>query len=78
MANYEELKSRHREERHTYSENLSVRIHRALSWLNRANKCRGDADGQVIVLWIAFNAAYANNINDQHRLTSQRMFNDFI
>ena len=33
MANYETLKARQRLERDRYPENLSIRVHRALSWL---------------------------------------------
>ena len=57
--NYEELKERHRAEREGYPPNLSLRVHRALSWLDRAEQLAEDADGQFILLWIAFNAAYA-------------------
>jgi hypothetical protein len=77
-ACYDKLKTRQREERHTYGEYLTVRVHRALSWLNKANECEDDSDSQVIFLWIAFNAAYANEISDQHRPASQKMFNDFL
>ena len=38
---------------------LSLRLHRALSWLNRAEQLADDPDSQFIFLWIAFNAAYA-------------------
>ena len=78
MAEYAELKARQREERHSYGENLTVRIHRALSWLNKAIDCENDTDSQVIFLWIAFNAAYANEISDQHRPSNQKMFNEFL
>ena len=37
-----------------------VRLHRALSWLARAEKDEEDADARFIFLWIAFNAAYAD------------------
>ena len=56
---YQELKDRQRQERETHGEFLGIRIHRALSWLNRAEQCADDSDSHVIFLWIAFNAAYA-------------------
>ncbi len=67
MKSYKELKNRQRQERESHDEFLGTRIHRALSWLNRAEQCSDDADGQVIFLWIAFNAAYANYIDPRYR-----------
>jgi hypothetical protein len=44
-------------------------VHRALSWLDRAEQCQDDDnDAKVIFLWIAFNAAYANEINPEYRM----------
>ena len=58
---FERLKERQRAERHDWPENLGLRVHRALSWLHRAEQLArsGDLDGELIFLWIAFNAAYA-------------------
>lgn len=75
--NYERLKQRHRAERHDHHENLTLRIHRALSWLNRAEQAE-DLDGQFIFLWIAFNAAYATEIDEQLRLSQQETFKAFL
>jgi hypothetical protein len=36
---YSELKTRQRAERANYPERLSLRVHRALSWLNLAEQC---------------------------------------
>lgn len=46
---YERLKQRQRAERHTHNENLALRTHRSLSWLNRAEQAE-DLDGQFIFL----------------------------
>lgn len=75
---YKELKARQREERENYSINLSLRVHRALSWLDRAEQAEGDQDAQFIFLWIAFNAAYANELDENHRFTEQETFKNFI
>jgi hypothetical protein len=75
---YKELKSRQREERDTYQINLGLRVHRALSWLNRAEQCDGDLDAEFIFLWIAYNAAYANEIDDHRRFTEQVTFQNFL
>ncbi|MBK7211107.1 MAG: hypothetical protein IPH99_12290 [Xanthomonadales bacterium] len=40
-------------------EPMRVRIHRAISWLARAQQEEGDPDARFVFLWIAFNAAYA-------------------
>lgn len=53
---YADLKARHRQVRDDHHPNLSLRVHRALSWLNRAEQSE-DADGRFIFLWIAFNTA---------------------
>ncbi len=74
---YAELKQRHREERDGWSTNLSLRVHRALSWLDRAEQCE-DNDGRFIFLWIAFNAAYANEVGDRERDREQKVFSRFL
>ena len=75
---YKALKARHRLERAGYPTNLSLRVHRALSWLNRAEQMKRDQDGRFIFLWIAFNAAYANEIVSYERYSEQRIFGQFF
>ena len=72
------LKRRQREEREGYPTNLGLRIHRALSWLDRAEQCESDDDARFIFLWIAFNAAYANEIGDRDRDPEQKVFGRFL
>jgi len=59
VMDYASLKARHRAEREGWHANLSLRVHRALSWLERAEElaAQEDPDGEFIFLWIAFNAA---------------------
>ena len=78
MTTHETLKSRQRKERHQYGEYLSVRVHRALSWLDRAEQCQDDNDAKVIFLWIAFNAAYANDIFSEQRPRECELFYLFL
>ena len=80
MMDYARLKDRHRAERGAWHPNLSLRVHRALSWLDRAEQLgeQGDADGQFILLWIAFNAAYATEIDERYRLSEQETFRKFL
>lgn len=74
---YQTLKDRHRAERNEQHPNLSLRVHRALSWLHRAEQVEDD-DGRFIFLWIAFNAAYATEIDENRRLSEQRTFKAFL
>jgi hypothetical protein len=71
-----ELKARQRAERDGWPDFVSTRIHRALSWLRRAEDC-GDDDGRFVFLWIAFNAAYANELGE-HRMPENRRFGEFL
>ena len=74
---YETLKTRQRQERDDYPEDLILRVHRALSWLDRAEQ-ESDPDSRFIFLWIAFNAAYASEIDDRQGLSEQATFNAFL
>jgi hypothetical protein len=44
-----------------------VRLHRALSWLGRADAEMDDPDARFLFLWIALNAAYAREIGQAER-----------
>ncbi|EBC1276300.1 hypothetical protein F8606_07935 [Salmonella enterica] len=74
---FEKLKIQHRTMREHFSPNLSLRVHRSLSWLQRAEMAEDD-DGRFIFLWIAFNAAYATEIDDNYRLSEQVSFRNFL
>ena len=76
--NYRTLKARHRKERATYHTNLSLRVHRALSWLDRAERSSDDQDAEYIFLWVAFNAAYANEFDVDIQLAEQKVFSGFL
>jgi hypothetical protein len=74
---HQALKTRHRLERESHHPNLTLRVHRPLSWLNRAEQA-DDIDGRFIFLWIAFNSAYATDIDEQYRLSEQSTFKAFL
>ncbi|MDH0097764.1 HEPN domain-containing protein [Pseudomonas sp. GD04158] len=74
---FQSLKQRHRQERDAQHPNLRLRVHRALSWLDRAEQA-DDLDGRFIFLWIAFNAAYATEIDERQRLSEQETFKAFL
>lgn len=66
----------YKEHREEYSENFRLRIHRTLSWLIQAEQTQ-ELDFKFISLWIAFNAAYAREIEDM-QLGDKATFNEFI
>ncbi|MFZ5493030.1 MAG: hypothetical protein ACOY6E_11125 [Pseudomonadota bacterium] len=71
------LKQRHRQVRDAHPIGLTLRIHRALSWLHRAEQAT-DVDGRFIFLWIAFNAAYAQELDDGDRASDKATFTVFL
>lgn len=75
---YKTLKTRHRAERESWPQVLDLRVHRALSWLDRAEQEIEDDDARFVFLWIAFNAAYANEIQDRYKYTEQKLFQKFL
>jgi hypothetical protein len=77
---HQKLKERQRAERDRWPESLGLRVHRALSWLHGAEQLAAaqDLDGQFIYLWIAFNAAYATEIDERYRDSEQQTFRAFL
>lgn len=71
------LKQQHRSVRNGHSEPLTLRIHRALSWLHRAEMAE-DIDGRFIFLWIAFNSAYAQEIHPSEKSSEKATFLAFL
>ena len=60
------------------SDRLGLRVHRALSWLKRAEMCEDDEDARFIFLWIALNAAYAAEIQRDADETEQAALQQFL
>lgn len=59
-----EIKARHRALRADLPTAIDLKVHRALSWLDRAEQETADEDTRFILLWIGFNAAYARRIDE--------------
>lgn len=76
--NYQTLKTKQRCIRDGFSDALALRVHRALSWLNKAEQSQDDSDSQLIFLWIAFNAAYAQDLDDALRCSETSSFSKFV
>ncbi|MBN8648831.1 MAG: hypothetical protein J0L55_12825 [Caulobacterales bacterium] len=78
MSNFKKLKQRHRELRDNFSQSLTLRVHRSLSWLGRAESEDEGSDDDVtfVLLWIAFNSAYAEEID--YNSTERECFKKFF
>lgn len=72
------MKTRHRVERDGQPKDLALRIHRALSWLDRADRSGEDNDARFIFLWIAFNAAYAREVGYESSQSERERFHAFL
>ncbi len=66
-----------RNNRHEFSEDFRLRIHRALSWLSRADSS-DDLDFRFISLWIAFNAIYAKEFKLRTNTSERSDFSLFL
>jgi hypothetical protein len=73
------LKEKLHQRGETHDSPSYIRLHRALSWLARAEREAGDPDSQFIFLWIAFNAAYAQEFEaDEETRKQLRGFFDLL
>lgn len=72
----QDLRSTFNKHKPSYPEKLRLRLHRTLSWLDKAKQCNDDKDIQFISLWIAFNAIYAKELSVQS--ADRANFVDFI
>ena len=70
------LKRRLKAEEAQHGEPSRIRIHRAISWLKRSESEHDDPDARCIFLWIAFNAAYAQEFGFEQ--TERETFNRFL
>ncbi len=75
--NHDILKTRQRAERDSFTPNLSIRVHRALSWLKKSEQCEDD-DSRFTFLWIAFNAAYAQEWSQCSAIPEKDRYQTFI
>ncbi len=69
---FADLKEKQRTIRDRFPETMGLRVHRAISWIGRAEASEGDDDARFIFLWIAFNAAYADAQEFQTASQSER------
>ena len=64
----------------SYPQNLRLRVHRAISWIQRAEMAAvdGDPDVAFTCYWIAFNAAYAEDTAYAAEITARDLFRNYI
>ena len=62
---FESLKAKQRLIRDAFPAHLGLRVHRAISWLGRAEAEADDADVRFILLWVGFNSAYARDLSTE-------------
>lgn len=60
VISFDALKEKQRAIRAGFPETMGLRVHRAISWIGRAENYGDDDDARFTFLWIAFNAAYAD------------------
>lgn len=65
----------YRQHRESFNDNFRLKIHRSLSWLKKAEQ-ESDLDMQFVALWVAFNAAYAKELDE--RIGDRANFNEFL
>lgn len=75
---FETLKAKQRLLRDGFPPELGLRVHRAISWLHRAEMAQDDLDAAFIFYWIAFNAAYAQDGGWQDLPDEKSRANDFL
>lgn len=75
---HNQLKQRHRKEREGYHASLNLRVHRALSWLDRSEQWRKDLDARFVFLWNAFNAVYGSQLSAEGTAAENRVLKNFL
>lgn len=74
----EVLRSRFSEVRENLPRSLALRLHRSLSWTERADQEAGDVDAAFIFHWIAFNAAYARDLPESYGTEERALFGEYF
>lgn len=73
------LKTKQRTIRDGFPPDLGLRVHRAISWIGRAEAATADdLDAAFVFYWIAFNAAYADDRAKALRPTERGVFDDYF
>ena len=74
----EQLKAKQRDLRDGFPRPLTLRVHRSISWLRRAEQEEDDLDVRFVLLWIGFNAAYAGDLDRAVEGNERERFEQFF
>ena len=74
---YQTLKEQHRKIRESQPDDVKLKIHRALSWL-KAAESQEQSDTKYLLLWIAFNAIYSREFEQEKFRGEKSLYNNFI
>lgn len=74
----EHLKVKQRDLRDGFPLPLTLRVHRSISWLRRAEQEDDDLDMRFVLLWIGFNAAYAGDLDRAVEGNERERFDQFF
>jgi len=72
---FDDLKKKQRAIREGFPPDFALKIHRAISWTGRAEPETDDPDAAFVFWWVAFNAAYANELAEGE---ARAEFQDFF
>ena len=72
------LKDRKDREDAAYPENLALRVHRAISWIRRAEMAEEDPDIGFTCYWIAFSSAYTEDTGDSVDVSERELFQKYF
>ncbi len=77
---HQALKTKQRAIRDKFPENHGLRVHRAISWLQRAEQevLEEDFDAAFVFYWIAFNAAYADDRGESFSPSERTHWRDYF
>lgn len=80
MIDHATLKAKQRALREGFPETMGLKVHRALSWVGRAETEEDDPDARFLFLWIAFNALYADMdlSGEEERARFRHHFNQLV
>lgn len=77
-ASAQSLSSKWSQFLHEFPDDLNLRMRRAISWVERAERESDDPDAAFIFFWIAFNAAYAEDEGIEARSTERTIFAEYF
>lgn len=77
-SSFERLKEKQRRIRDNFPDNVGLRVHRAISWLQRAENEEEDYDAAFIFYWVSFNAAYAGDQEEYSIIGERSVFSEYF